>query len=127
VFRFIRNIQCRVRKNNLSETGTLTAKELISARNSWLRTVQSNVFAKEFESIKTGCASNYVRQFNLYVDEQGILRCRGRIGNSSLPSETVNPVFLPNNHHFTELIIKEVHSRMMHSGVKSTLTAVRDN
>ncbi len=126
VFRFYRNLQCRVRKNDMQETGCLTTTEIDHARNSWLRTVQSSAFAKEFEAVERGCASNYTRQFNLYLDDQGLLRCKGRIENSGLTSEAVNPTLLPKDHHFTQLVIKEVHSRMMHSGLKSTLTAIRD-
>ena len=44
-----------------------------------------------------------------------------------ISSDTVNPVLLPTHHHLTNLVIKEVHSKMMHGGVASTLTAIRDN
>ena len=63
----------------------------------------------------------------MYFDQCGILRCKGRIGNANLPSETANPVLLPTHHHLTNLLIKEVHARMMHGGVVSTLTAIRYN
>ena len=62
----------------------------------------------------TGCASNYVRQFGLHADECGVLRCKGKIGHASLSSDTVNPVLLSTHHHLTNLVIKEVHSKMMH-------------
>ena len=128
VYRFIRNVRNRVKGNAdvLPENLTLTAEELINAKNSWIRTVQSSEFAKEFECISAGVVSNYVRQFGLYVDQCGILRCKGRIGNANLPSKTANPVLLPTHHHLTNLVIKEVHARMMHGGVVSTLTAIRD-
>ncbi len=80
----------------MQETGCLTTTEIDHARNSWLRTVQSSAFAKEFEAVERGCASNYTRQFNLYLDDQGLLRCKGRIENSGLTSEAVN------DHHFSE-------------------------
>ncbi len=125
VYRFIRNVRNRVKGNAdvLPENLTLTAEELINAKNLWIRTVQSSEFAKEFECITAGVVSNHVRQSGLYVDQCGILRCKGRIGNANLPSETANPVLLPTHHHLTNLVIKEVHARMMHGGVVSTLTA----
>ena len=85
------------------------------------------VFYKEFECINTGCDSNYVPQFGLYVDECGLLRCKGRIGHANLPSETTDPVLLPTHHHLTDLVINEVHSVTMHTGVASTLSAIRVN
>ena len=56
-----------------------------------------------------------------------MLRCKGRIGHANLSSDTVNPVLLPTHHHLTNLVVKEVHSKIMHGGVASTLTAIRDN
>ena len=47
--------------------------------------------------------------------------------HANLSFDTVNPVLLPTDHHLTNLVIKEVHSKMMHGGVASTLTAIRDN
>ena len=127
VLRFKHNLRSRVCEQVVCKSGALTAEELKTARTLWVRAVQSNEFAKEFESIKTDCASNYVRQFNLYVDEQGVLRSRGRLENSSLPLVTQNPALLPTKHHFTLLVIKETHYRALHSGVKTTLTAIRNN
>ena len=66
---------------------------------------------KEFQSITTGCASSYVRQFGLYADECGVLRCKGRIGHTNLSSDTVNLVLVLAHHHLTNLVIKEVHSK----------------
>ena len=56
-----------------------------------------------------------------------MLRRKGRIGHANLSSDTVNPVLLPTHHRLANLVIKEVHSKMMHGEVALTLTAIRDN
>ena len=66
-----------------------------------------------------------MRQFNLYLDDSGLMRCRGRIQNSVLNQEAKTPILLPSKHHDVELIIKDKHNRMLHSGVNATLTAMR--
>ena len=63
----------------------------------------------------------------LYIDKCDISRCKGRIGNVKLPSETVEPVLLPTRHHLTTLVINEVHAKVMDGGVGLTLTSIRDN
>ncbi|XP_015750618.1 PREDICTED: uncharacterized protein LOC107330533 [Acropora digitifera] len=67
-----------------------------------------------------------VRQFSLYLDDSGLMRCRGRIQNSLLNQEAKTPLLLPSKHHGVELIIKDTHNRMLHSGANTTLTAMRE-
>ena len=38
----------------------------------------------------------------LYQDNEGVISCQGRIGLSSLPSDTKFPVLLPRDHYFTK-------------------------
>ena len=61
----------------------------------------------------------------LYQDEEGMLRCQGRIGLSSLPHDTRFPILLPRGHHFTKLVILNCHDQVMHNGVAETLVQVR--
>ena len=52
--------------------------------------------------------------------------CRGRIQNSLLNQEAKTPILLPPKHHGVELIIKDTHNRVLHGGVNTTLTAMRE-
>ena len=61
----------------------------------------------------------------LYQDDEGMLRCRGRIGLSSLPHDTRFPIVLPRGHHFTKLVILKRHDQVMHNGVAEALAQVR--
>ncbi|VDO85063.1 unnamed protein product, partial [Haemonchus placei] len=63
----------------------------------------------------------------LYMDENGIMRCRGRIQAKHLARETQEPILLPENHNFTNLIIQEIHRRCGHQGVNGTLANIRLN
>ena len=65
------------------------------------------------------------RELGLFKDEVGIIRCRGRIGNSNLKFETKFPALLSTNHYLTTLIILQAHEKVFHHGVKSTLNEVR--
>ena len=65
------------------------------------------------------------QQFGLFVDPAGIWRCGGRLGNAELQYDTKYPVFLGKHHYLATLIIRNVHKRVFHNGIKDTFTEVR--
>ena len=65
------------------------------------------------------------KQFHMYKSSDGLWRSKGRLGHSQLPAAIVDPIFLDKSHSLTDLIMKDCHRRVMHSGVKSTLTELR--
>ena len=64
-------------------------------------------------------------QFDLFIDEDGIWRCSRRLANVGLPTCTVFPILLDTKSHITHLIVMACHERIMHGGVKDTLTELR--
>ena len=88
------------------------------AENMWIKHVQQEILnSDKYPQMKSS--------LGLYQDEEGILRCRGRIGLSPLPYEARFPILLPRGHHFTRLVILKCHDQVMHNGVAETLVQVR--
>ena len=52
-------------------------------------------------------------------------RCGGRLGNAETPYETKYLIILPKSHPITNLIVKQAHERVLHDGVRETLTEIR--
>ena len=65
------------------------------------------------------------RQFNLFEDEKGVWRCRGRLSNVEVPYAVKNPILLPRSHPMTTLLVRETHEHVFHDGIKETLTEIR--
>ena len=65
-----------------------------------------------------------VKQFELYKDGRGVLRCDGRLNNADLPTTSKNPILLPPKNDFVRLLIKDVHAKVKHNGVRDTLTTL---
>ena len=65
-------------------------------------------------------------QFELKIDDNKLLKCQGRIGNSSLPLSSNDPIILPSNHYFVKLLILDIHDKVKYSGVNDTLTTLRE-
>ena len=68
---------------------------------------------------------NLTKQFNLFRDEHGVWRCGGRLANTEVPFETKFPILIPRSHYLSTLIVKQAHERVLHDGVKETLTESR--
>ena len=104
------------------ETGELSHLEIESARKRWIiHEQQKEATARREEFAKTKA------NLRIYTDEEGIMRCRGRLSNSSLPYDTKFPVYIPRRSHLAELIVKEAHQNVFHQKERATLTEVRTN
>ena len=68
---------------------------------------------------------HYKKQFDLFQDQDVVWRCGGRLSNADLPYHTKHPIIIPRNHHLAKLIVRRAHERILHNGVRDTLTEVR--
>lgn len=109
--------------------GPLSAMELKAANLKWLYSVQHTVFSTEIQHLQQSDSTRpqLVRQLRLFLDNNKLLRCGGRIHNAPLSDLAKFPHLLPSRHPLTVLIIKNAHLVQLHSGVNSTLTALRQN
>ena len=106
--------------------GPLSTLELRAANLKWLYSVQHTIFSAEIQNLQSrGNCSPLVCQLRLFLDRNNLLRYGGRIHNAPLSELAKFPYLLPSHHPLTVLIIKNAHSAQLHSGVNSTLTALR--
>ena len=83
----------------------------------WIRNCQSTmVYDSNFETRK--------RQLGLFVDDNGLWKCGGRLSNAGLPYVAKHPILLYKKCHFTALIVRHAHEGVLHNGVKETLGEV---
>jgi len=104
----------------------LEATELDRAETLWICSIQLKTFHKEIVYLKrhAHCTkSPYIDQFHLFLDDQQLLRCKGRI-NNSLSAAVKNTVLLPSKHPFIKLLVIYMHCKIKHSGINDTLTAL---
>lgn len=62
---------------------------------------------------------------NPFIDEQGLIRIRGRLQNADLPAKTKTPIVL-GAHPLVSLLIQATHLRALHSGPQLTLCLLRE-
>lgn len=95
--------------------GFETQREYHEAELVWVKSAQQTI-----SDLKT-----LTKQFNLFKDKEGVLRCEGRLSNAELPYSVKFPIFLPKDHLIASLIVKQAHERVLHNGVKETLAEMR--
>lgn len=70
--------------------------------------------------------SNPLIRLTPFIDSAGLLRVRGRIQLSHLPSNAKQPWILPRKSPLTSLIIADAHIRTLHGGTQLTLSLIRN-
>ena len=118
VNRCVQTLISKIRENQATPTtGRLEREEIIRAEKLWIEASQKRLEGEEnFKQLEI--------QLKL-VEEDGILRCRGRFKESDLGVDAKYPILLPKEGKLTELIIIHCHNKVHHSGVRATLAEVR--
>ncbi len=119
--RFIEN--CKKKKQN----GPLSTIELLKAKNSWIQYIQEISFHEQLMSLAENRRNPLIQQLGLFLDEDKLIRCRGRLGNIAFQDNAKTPILLPRNHAVTKLLIMDTHCKLQHVGVSHTLSEIRRN
>lgn len=128
---YVRLFVARLEKHRTPRCETdplIDARDIKEAESAWIISVQLRCFEKEVLYLLThrGACPILVHQFNLYLDDDQLMRCQGRIGNSELAFTSKKPALLPTRHPFVTLLIRRAHESSKHSGINDTLTLVRE-
>jgi hypothetical protein len=106
--RFILNCKAKRRDRDF---GPLRASEIKIVKKWWIKRVQDD--GKAHPNF-----ANESLELNLQENNEQVLECRGRIQGSY-------PIYLPDNHTFTEKLVEDSHLQTLHGGVPLTMTHVR--
>ncbi|XP_063544854.1 uncharacterized protein LOC134753023 [Cydia strobilella] len=102
--------------------GDIQQQTIVSKIVSEIRDLQRKHFQEELDGKRTHLARN----LDLFVDVDGLLRCRGRMANTTWSYDMKYPILLPKNSEFTDRIIKETHVSNYHVGAPHTLSIIRE-
>ena len=100
-----------------------------AAINYLMSLMQREAFPTELSYLKDPKGAEVpplVKQLNLFLDNHGVIRTKGRIDkNVELTYDVVNPILIPKHHHLTQLLIYYAHCKIMHMGLQATLNFLR--
>ena len=119
IHRFI----CNLRRVKTQETINESIFKLNELKEAEKLLVKANQF--EFHLTDLSDNNSKFRSLNVKLDEEGILRCEGRLKFAPIPQETRSPILLNDNHPLSKLIILNIHESNKHSSAKYTLNEYR--
>ena len=118
VMKFVNILKHKVKKLKTPLNLEPTTTDISDVEILWIREAQK-ILPEE------GKFSVWKKQFDLFLDEDGLYRCKGRLSNADIPPSMKYPILLNKRHHLAILIVRNAHERVMHNGVKETLAEVR--
>ncbi|XP_062711342.1 uncharacterized protein LOC134289484 [Aedes albopictus] len=134
--RFVDNLRHK-RSGSALQLGVLNQTELKRAEEALWKVAQADCFPEEITVLsptqgspdtRHACVSKSSPIFKVwpYLDDQGILRMRGRIGAATFaPVEARFPAVLPRHHRITKLITDYYHRRFRHANRETVVNEMR--
>ena len=112
-------------KNSTCREGPILSAEIDEMELMWLTYIQKRNFVDVFDAISNRKSNNLQRQLGVYLDDDGLLHCKGRLDQAGICESARRPILLPKNERFTQLLIEKIHKQSLHSGVSQTLSQIR--
>lgn len=110
--------------------GPLTVQEINQAITAIIKNCQSSTFPKELHSLRNNTqidSKSRLITLHPFLDSNGVIRVGGRLHHAPLEYSQKHPIVLPNKHHLTKLIIRDVHYRNLHAGPQAVLAILRND
>ena len=70
-------------------------------------------------------ARKFINDLSIVLDDDGIMRSLGRLGNAVDSNVADSPIILPPKSHLCDSIVRQAHERCLHGGTGDTLTHLR--
>jgi len=132
--RYVKKLMAKVRKETI--TGPLKHQELKAAEYTLYKLAQFDCFSEEITTLqkqkqKFGDKSYVKKSSSLYrcspyLDEDGLLRVRGRIDKvKHVKFDTRRPIILPKYHVITKLIVNNYHRMFLHQNNNTVINELR--
>lgn len=65
-------------------------------------------------------------KFNVFLDDDKLIRVGGRLNNSNFTYEKKHPILLQSTHHVAKLLFEYEHNKLMHAGPQLLLSTIRE-
>ena len=121
VYKFINILKSKINNNKLSD---LPDDMMSKSVNYLVRVDQQRYFPDVIAALErkeiVSKMPNLVLQMNLFLDENGIIRVKGKFKDKHRCH-----MLLHNNSHLTVLIIRDIHEKFMHAGCYTVIRELR--
>ena len=107
----------------------LSVNELQSAELELLKNEQRKYFSylisgSSIASLKISLLPRFMKKLHPVILD-GVIRFGGRLESANVEFDLKHPILFPNSCHLTELVIRQYHCEVGHSGTSQTWAAIR--
>ena len=102
--------------------GLISLDEYHYAERITFKLIQKESFTTEYGTLVNGkefSSKSNIAQLCPYLDDQGIMRSRGRLSKADFEFDTKHPFLLPSKHSPTRIMMLKCHLDNYHQGVES--------
>ncbi|XP_035918524.1 uncharacterized protein LOC118516686 [Anopheles stephensi] len=125
--------KCRAdNKRDVADTdiveATITTEDLHQAEIALCKLAQQDTFDDEIHALTTGrqvSRASRLKWLRPYMDETGVLRVGGRLGNMTASHTVKHPIVLTATHPMAVLLATAYHLRLLHAGPQLLLATLR--
>lgn len=116
-------------KSLVSMIKPITAAELSKALSYWIKYTQRNEFSEEIKAINKGDSvhkGSRIARFVPFIDDDGILRMRGRLEHATMSYDEKHPILLPGTAMLSRRLIENAHRQTLHGQAQVCLQYLRE-
>ncbi|XP_071100525.1 uncharacterized protein [Haliotis cracherodii] len=125
----VRNHNCKTKRESKHVcTGIVGSHAYMASEHFIIQQVQHEVYATEIDCIRSKSPlpkDSSIRTLNPVIDEEGMLRVGGRLGQADLSTGHKHPLIIPGHHHIATLLVRHYHEQVKHQGRHFSEGAVR--
>ncbi|XP_047985026.1 uncharacterized protein LOC125225360 [Leguminivora glycinivorella] len=117
------------KKQDRKSSNYLHLSELREASTLIIKRVQKTEFQEEYQELKKSrpiSTKSNILDLCPFIDEEGVLRVKGRLRNAYITFDMKHPIILPHKHRLTSLIIDHAHKMALHGPARTTLNFIRN-
>ena len=124
IMRFIGN--CKSHSGKTS--GSLPYYELTKAKEKLFYCIQREAYSREITALTQGKPlhkGSSLAKLDSFLDNDGLLRIKGRLEHADLSFEAKHPIIIPST-HITKLLVRFQHIYLKHAGVSTIVSTLRN-
>lgn len=113
----------------IEDVSPINVEEYKIALSYWIKYTQKLHFPEEIQRLSKGKLvpnSSKIVKFVPFIDNNGLMRMRGRIERSSLTYDQKHPIILSGDSTLAKKLIVEAHQRTLHGGSQLCIQYLRD-
>ncbi|KJH40151.1 hypothetical protein DICVIV_13919, partial [Dictyocaulus viviparus] len=113
VLRFIKALSHRLNQSLRNRIENSIPEIKLMTNNPYITATEHNlalrVLVRNHQNLYHATIPRNQNHLNLYKDQYGILRCKGRLGKADIPFNTQQPILIANNTKLAKIIIHDNH------------------